>query len=741
MNSKISNIRQIMLSSVALLMILLVAVGFTYCWIEGGTTYSVATENPDDVKTGTVPDSVKYAGGVILDPTADINTIDLSDYDETSHNYTDLYFSPVSSKDGKNFFFPVAYDSTGKAIAYRASNTNDIGTKLISYDFSVKATKKCYLAFNTMPTITATQSGTAVADTSAFRVMISNGATSHIFSTATTAQTTTVVTSTAGATSTLTTKLFSDYLNGSNKSHLFDYEQGGTGTITVSVWLDSGSDYSGLVGCDISIDMELIVDQEKVNVTYDAVTYNNAGSKVTNGFTGGKITVGSTTHSSKFTNAYNLGDTIIAKATANTHYTFDGWYTDSTCTNSAGTAAQLEVTPTADVTYYAKFVEKPKYTIKVVASPTAGGTVTAGGSSTSYTGYKDSTVTLKATPKTGYGFAGWYTDSTLKTLYSESESVTVTISAAKTYYAKFNAETTTTIYIQPRSGFSTYYLYAYRETGSETAHYTGGWPGTAATLDSTTGYYKITFKTTDSGTFNAIVNNNNGTQYPGSGQLGLEGTLGGTYLFKSGSPTALVEFDPADMITFKVSATNGTATVNGASSVKILSGDSVTLAATPNSGYTFAGWYTNSACTTNIGSNYKTANQTITYTGTAGSTVTYYAKFEESANYIYFTPSSNWESQDNPRYAIYVFGTSGNAWASMTEIGSSNVFKAEIPDGTWENIIFCRMNPNASANNWDNKWNQTGDLTLPTDGSNYFKFTSGSWDGGKTGTWSTYVEP
>lgn len=44
------------------------------------------------------------------------------------------------------------------------------------------------------------------------------------------------------------------------------------------------------------------------------------------------------------------------------------------------------------------------------------------------------------------------------------------------------------------------------------------------------------------------------------------------------------------------------------------------------------------------------------------------------------------------------------------------------------------MNPETTANNWDNKWNQTADLTIPTDGKNYFK-ANGGWDK-IDGTWS-----
>lgn len=105
---------------------------------------------------------------------------------------------------------------------------------------------------------------------------------------------------------------------------------------------------------------------------------------------------------------------------------------------------------------------------------------------------------------------------------------------------------------------------------------------------------------------------------------------------------------------------------------------------------------------------------------------------------IYFKPSSVWESTGNPRYAMYVFGTSGSAWASMWDDDGDGYHYAVIPDGTWEKVIFCRMNPDKTENSWSNKWNQTGDITLPIDGKNCFTFTDSAWNDGTTGSWSVF---
>ena len=106
-----------------------------------------------------------------------------------------------------------------------------------------------------------------------------------------------------------------------------------------------------------------------------------------------------------------------------------------------------------------------------------------------------------------------------------------------------------------------------------------------------------------------------------------------------------------------------------------------------------------------------------------------------SAETIYLKPNSNW-TQANARFAAYFFGN-GEKWVDMTDGDGDGLYEVEVPSG-YSKVIFCRMNPSASANNWNNKWNQTGDLTIPTDGKNLFTIPSDSWDGATT-TWSTYV--
>ncbi len=737
-----SNIRQIWMSVVALLIIMIMGAGVAYSWIEGGTTYTMVNTEP--VSIGGVPTS---EGTVTLNPDATNSKIQLIDYDMTTSQYLDLSFSsfsPVSSLDGKKFFVPSQYNSNGTISGYREANTNDIGTKFIKFDFDIKTAKKCYLAFNVAPTITAKKGSVSNIDTSPFRIMVSNGTNSYVFTTSNTVQSNDAITNVGGGKGTLTAQPTDFYWNNTEttKNRLFSYNANVTDTIQVAVWLDCNAPankINALLGSDVTINMQLIVATPKCAVTYDARTYDNQGNKLAN-FAGGGIQVG--TSSTKYTSGTERvieDSSVTLKAVPNANYDFKGWYTDENFTTESQvtTSATLTKTVTSDITYFARFEEKPEYTINVVADPAAGGSVTAGSSGTSHKGYKGTTVKLSASANSGYGFVGWYDGATF---VSSDANYDVTLSANKTYTAKFQQTRTTTIYIEPRSSYSNYYIYAYgandhktsdgstriivdkssfnhtntylyiyendtpvigdwpgtkltkTDSGNyyldipsgtlspdktyyaivnnnsgnqipaggesqgtknnytihvgyeqtfmsnsielDTTHFSGNWPGKKAEYDSATTYYKMTFNTADSGEFFAILNDgiDNGNRYPASGLPGLSDELGGTYLFTADNK--LIEFNPADMFTFKVSAlAGGSVKLNDSSSplsLKVRPGQSIKISATPNSGYAFDGWYTNQAATTNIGSTYMTASQTITANGAGGSTVTYYAKFKQS---------------------------------------------------------------------------------------------------------------
>jgi hypothetical protein len=106
------------------------------------------------------------------------------------------------------------------------------------------------------------------------------------------------------------------------------------------------------------------------------------------------------------------------------------------------------------------------------------------------------------------------------------------------------------------------------------------------------------------------------------------------------------------------------------------------------------------------------------------------------AEYIYMKPNSNWVT-DNARFAVYTWIDGGDTkWYDMVDSDNDGIYEVE-KSKLYSKIIFCRMNPTSATNDWNNKWNQTNDLTLPTNGDNLYTIADGSWDNGN-GTWRVY---
>lgn len=117
------------------------------------------------------------------------------------------------------------------------------------------------------------------------------------------------------------------------------------------------------------------------------------------------------------------------------------------------------------------------------------------------------------------------------------------------------------------------------------------------------------------------------------------------------------------------------------------------------------------------------------------------AVFATTPETLYLVPNSNWLI-DSARFAAVLAtdGWSAQVWVDAVDSDGDGVYEVAVPDdgNAYSIVIFCRMNPNATENSWDNKWNQTSDLTIPTDGTNCYTVEGGSWDAGN-GTWSTFT--
>ena len=98
-------------------------------------------------------------------------------------------------------------------------------------------------------------------------------------------------------------------------------------------------------------------------------------------------------------------------------------------------------------------------------------------------------------------------------------------------------------------------------------------------------------------------------------------------------------------------------------------------------------------------------------------------------------------NQAGARFAVYGFvDETDHVWVSMSLVnGQTDVFSVELDD-KYPNVIFCRMNGATSDNSWDNKWNQTADLTV-SDAYNLYTITAWGGEGSPdAGSWSKWDE-
>ena len=114
---------------------------------------------------------------------------------------------------------------------------------------------------------------------------------------------------------------------------------------------------------------------------------------------------------------------------------------------------------------------------------------------------------------------------------------------------------------------------------------------------------------------------------------------------------------------------------------------------------------------------------------------------DESMQTIYLKHNNIWNA-DGAKYAVYYFYNSGatdNGWSGyMTETSClPGTFETEIP-ALYSKVIFVRLNP-AGGINWESKWNQTEDQTIPAN-KDYFiiDYINGGYADNSRGHWDVY---
>lgn len=108
----------------------------------------------------------------------------------------------------------------------------------------------------------------------------------------------------------------------------------------------------------------------------------------------------------------------------------------------------------------------------------------------------------------------------------------------------------------------------------------------------------------------------------------------------------------------------------------------------------------------------------------------------QNTHIICLDPNDNWEMSD-ARFVVYSWGEGVDAtWTEMTDPEGDGIYTCYI-SGNHTSLLFCRMNPNVQENRWNKEsdtdatkplWNQSPDLSVPTDHVNCYKIAEGVWD-------------
>lgn len=468
---------------------------------------------------------------------------------------------------------------------------------------------------------------------------------------------------------------------------------------------------------------------------------------------GGTVQLGADTPAAKIETTVEWGTLATLTAKANANYEFKGWFTDPQCSIKADSKIlnNCQYTDKAvetaaikkDLTLYAEFsdVSSRKVTANAVFGGNivdTAGTVKAGNSPEGATSTavvtNGNSVTLVANTKPNYKFMGWYSNrECTKSVSSEQQLVLTNVDTDCEYYALFKLQSFSVKAVVDDDSVGTVKFIAPEEVG----------PSTAVTV-SVDYDGSATFVATpaDGYEFDGWYNDSSVTPVSNKATYVCENIKDS---FTLHARFKLKEFEVKASAVLNGAVSNACGTVQAgdttaASTVSTVAkwGESVALTATPKSGYSFSGWYTDLGCTQPYTGDYK--NNSLTTVIKANTTV--YAKFEvEQKRVLYLQINNDWKTS-NARYAAYVW-TDGKdpMWFDLSQ-EDGDVYRVELTAEakSWSNVIFVKMKPNTTDNEWKYSDAQTADLKIQAQSANTdcFKITGNRGDGKAIGKWVKY---
>lgn len=468
---------------------------------------------------------------------------------------------------------------------------------------------------------------------------------------------------------------------------------------------------------------------------------------------GGTVQLGADTPAAKIETTVEWGTLATLTAKANANYEFKGWFTDPQCSIKADNKILNDCQYTdktvetaaikKDLTLYAEFsdVSSRKVTANAVFGGNivdTAGTVKAGNSPEGATSTavvtNGNSVTLVANTKPNYKFMGWYSNrECTKSVSSEQQLVLTNVDTDCEYYALFKLQSFSVKAVVDDDSVGTVKFIAPEEVG----------PSTAVTV-SVDYDGSATFVATpaDGYEFDGWYNDSSVTPVSNKATYVCENIKDS---FTLHARFKLKEFEVKASAVLNGAVSNACGTVQAgdttaASTVSTVAkwGESVALTATPKSGYSFSGWYTDLGCTQPYTGDYK--NNSLTTVIKANTTV--YAKFEvEQKRVLYLQINNDWKTS-NARYAAYVW-TDGKdpMWFDLSQ-EDGDVYRVELTAEakSWSNVIFVKMKPNTTDNEWKYSDAQTADLKIQAQSANTdcFKITGNQGDGKAIGKWVKY---
>lgn len=468
---------------------------------------------------------------------------------------------------------------------------------------------------------------------------------------------------------------------------------------------------------------------------------------------GGTVQLGADTPAAKIETTVEWGTLATLTAKANANYEFKGWFTDPQCNIKADSKILNDCQYTdktvetaaikKDLTLYAEFsdVSSRKVTANAVFGGNivdTAGTVKAGDSPEGATSTAVVTngngVTLVANTKPNYKFMGWYSDrECTNSVAPDQQYVLTSVDADCEYYALFKLQSFSVNAVVDDDSVGTVKFTAPKGVGPSTAvtvsvDYDGSatFVATPAEGYDFDGWYNDSSVTPVSNKATYVCEN-----------IKADFTLHARFKLK--------EFEVKASAVLNGAVSNACGTVQAgdttaASTVSTVAkwGESVALTATPKSGYSFSGWYTDLGCTQPYTDDYK--NNSLTTVIKANTTV--YAKFEvEQKRVLYLQINNDWKTS-NARYAAYVW-TDGKdpMWFDLSQ-EDGDVYRVELTAEakSWSNVIFVKMKPNTTDNEWKYSDAQTADLKIQAQsaGTDCFKITGKQDDGKARGKWVKY---